>query len=88
MGTISRSGYFLIIKTRTAKLIGIVRATKLPKSASIFNDPLTIIKIPSMAKRIDKKVLKFIFSFKKIYPNKANQIVCVLIINKTFATVL
>ena len=40
------------------------------------------------SKIIEKRVFILIFSFKNKYPNIANQIVWVLIINKTFATVV
>ena len=44
--------------------------------------------IPAIARIIERKPLSDIFSFKKKYPNIAKNIVWVLIINTTLATVV
>ena len=64
-GTKSRFSYFLINKIRKAKLIGINKATRFPNNEPVVNEPLTITKIPTIAKIIDRSVFKLIFSFKK-----------------------
>ena len=52
------------------------------------NDVVIKIRKNGNTEIIEKKVFRLIFSFKNKYPNIANQIVWVLIINKTFATVV
>ena len=85
-GTISNFGYFLIIITSNEKFTGIIKAIRLPNKNPLRNESPTIIKIPNIAKIIEKKPIKDTFSFKKKYPKIAKNNVWVLIINTTLAT--
>ena len=81
-------GYFLTIIIRTANVMGIENAAKLPVSSPGDKEFPTIIKTPTTAKTIENKVIEEIFSFKKKYPNKAKKIVSVVIIKLVLATVV
>ena len=77
--------------TNIAKAIGAKNATRFPKSCSLVwmdKELPSINKTPDMPKIIERKVIKFIFSFKKKYPNTAKKIVSVVIIKFVFATVV
>ena len=90
-GTIFTLGYFLTITINTANEIGIINATILPRNWLLdwIDKELPIIRrTPDIPIIIDIKVTKFIFSFKKIYPNNAKKIVSVEIIKRALATVV
>ena len=70
-GTISTLGNFLTIKINVANDIGIIKAAIFPLICPIVNELPTIKIIPEIAKTIEVNVIKFIFSFKKIYPKIA-----------------
>ena len=70
-GTISTVGYFLTIMIKTAKVIGIVNAARFPDNSPGVNEFPIITKTPVIAKINEVRVIAFIFSFKKIYPNIA-----------------
>ena len=71
----SNLGYFLIIITKIEKFIGIASATRFPNKDPEETESPTIITIPLMAKRIEKKAIKDTFSFKTKYPKIAKNIV-------------
>ena len=87
-GTISTDGNFLTIIINTAKVIGIVKAAKLPDNSPGDKEFPTINKTPVIAKIIEVKVIDEIFSFKKKYPNIARNKICKDIIKLVFATVV
>ena len=87
-GTMSTVGNFLTIIIRTAKVIGIVKAAKFPDNSPSDNEFPTIIKTPVMAKQIENKVVKLIFSLRKKYPNIAKNNIWSEIIKLVFATVV
>jgi len=64
-GTISTSGYFLTIKIKNAKEIGIINAIKLPDNCPGDKELPTIKIIPINAIIIESNVILEIFSFKK-----------------------
>ena len=70
-GTISTLGNFLTIKINVANDIGIIKAAIFPLICPTVNELPTIKIIPEIAKTIEVNVIKFIFSFKKIYPKIA-----------------
>ena len=63
-GTISKFLFFLIIITNIEKLIGIAKATIFPKKEPVERESPTIIVIPPMANKIEKKLINETFSFK------------------------
>ncbi len=67
----STCGYFLIIKIKIEKDIGIINAAKFPIIAPGDNEVPTIKVMPTTARIIENKVTLDIFSFKNIYPNIA-----------------
>ena len=83
-GTKSKFEFFFTTITKIEKLIGIVRAIKFPNNVPDETEFPIIIETPDIAKTIEKPT-KETFFFKYIKPNIKN-IVCVLIINTTFAT--
>ena len=85
-GTKSKLGFFLIIITNTEKLIGIVKATRLPNKVPEDIESPIIIVIPDIAKTIEIKPINEIFYLRYKKPNSAKNIVCVLIIKTTLAT--
>ena len=87
-GTMSTVGYFLTIIIKTAKVIGIVNAAKLPVNSPGVSEFPTITKTPVIAKIIDVKVTVLIFSFKKKYPNIARKSIWRDIIKLVLATVV
>ena len=54
-GTISKLGFFLIIIISVEKLIGIIKATRLPNRVPVNIESPIIIVIPDIAKTIEKK---------------------------------
>ena len=75
----------------SAKEIGIANATIFPKNCSLvwmLKELPRINKTPDIPNKIEIKVIKLIFSFKKIYPKNAKKIVSVVIIKSTLATVV
>ena len=87
----SMLGYFLTIIIKTAKDIGIINATIFPINCSLVcidRELPTINNTPDIPSKIEIKVVKLIFSFKKIYPKNAKKIVSVVIIKSVFATVV
>ena len=62
---------FLTIIIKTAKVIGIVKAARFPDNSPGVKEFQTITKTPDIAKTIEIKVNKLIFSFKKKYPKIA-----------------
>ena len=70
-GTISTEGNFLTIIIKTAKVIGIVKAARFPDNSPGDNELPTINKTPVIARQIENRVIKFIFSLRKKYPNIA-----------------
>ena len=87
-GTISTEGNFLTIIIKTAKVIGIVKAAKLPDNSPGDNELPTINKTPVIARQIENKVIKFIFSLRKKYPNIARNIIWSEMIKLVLATVV
>ena len=68
-GTMSTVGYFLTITINTAKEIGIIKAIIFPKNCSLVcmdRELPTINNTPDIPNKIEIKVTKLIFSFKKI----------------------
>ena len=68
--------------------MGIKKAAKLPIIWPVVNEPPSINVIPHIARNIEVRVNLEIFSFKKIYPKIARNIVCVWMIKLAFATVV
>ena len=64
-GIISTFGYFLIIKIKIEKFMGIARAAKLPYKDPVPNESPIIKVTPIMASTIATIPLEEIFSFKK-----------------------
>ena len=64
-GIISTDGYLRTIIIKIAKVIGIVKAAKFPDSSPGDNELPTINRTPVIAKIIEVKVIRLIFSFKK-----------------------
>ena len=87
-GTISTCGYFLTIIIKIANVIGIVKAAKFPESSPGERELPTINNTPIIAKIIEKKVMKLIFSLRKKYPNIAKNNIWREIIKLVFATVV
>ena len=87
-GTISTDGNFLTIIIKTAKVIGIVKAAKFPDNSPGDNEFPTINSTPDIAKIIEIKVIRLIFSFKKKKPNIAKNKIWVWIMKLVFATVV
>ena len=87
-GTISIVGYFLTITIKTANVIGIENAAKFPDISPGDKEFPTIIKTPIIAKIIENKVTKEIFSLRKKYPKIAKNKICNEIIKLVFATVV
>ena len=84
----STVGYFLIIKIKKAKEIGIINAAKFPDIWPGERDDPIINIIPVIAKMIEITVVLDIFSLRNKKPNIAKKIVCVWIIKLVFATVV
>ena len=63
-GTKSKLEFFLIIITNIEKLIGIVKAIRLPNKVPEDIESPIIIVIPDIANTIDKKPIKETFSFR------------------------
>ena len=87
-GTISTVGYFLTIIIKTAKVIGMVKAAKLPVNSPGVSEFPTITKTPVIAKIIEVKVIALIFSFKKKYPKTARNNIWRDIMKFVLATVV
>ena len=87
-GTISIVGYFLTIIIKTANVIGIENAAKFPDISPGDKEFPTIIKTHIIAKIIENKVTKEIFSLRKKYPKIAKNKICKEIIKLVFATVV
>jgi len=87
-GTISTLGNFLTIIIRTANVIGILKAAKLPDISPGDKEFPTINKTPVIARIIDTNVKDVIVSFKNKYPNIARNNICVEMIKLVFATVV
>ena len=87
-GTISTVGYFLIIIIKIAKTIGIENAARFPYNSPGESEFPTINKTPVIAKKIEIKVVKLIFSFKKKYPKIAKNNIWSEIIKFVLATVV
>ena len=87
-GTISTNGNFLTIIIKIAKVTGIEKAAKFPDNSPGDKEFPTIINTPIVAKLIELKVTKFIFSFKKKYPKIARKRICNEIMKLVFATVV
>ena len=87
-GTMSTDGNFLTIIIRIAKVIGIVKAARFPDNSPGDNEFPTINKTPVIARQIEIKVIKFIFSLRKKYPNIARNNICSEMIKLVFATVV
>mgnify|MGYP007081644083 CR=1 FL=1 len=87
-GTISTCGYFLTIIIKIANVIGIVKAAKFPESSPGERELPTINNTPIIAKIIENKVMKLIFSLRKKYPNIAKNNIWREIIKLVFATVV
>ena len=62
---------------KTAKELGIIKATIFPDNCPGDKELPTISIIPEIARIIEVKVILDIFSFKKKYPNIAKKIACV-----------
>ena len=56
-GTISIDGYFLTIIINTANVIGIENAAKFPVNSPGVKEFPTIIKTPTIARKIENKVI-------------------------------
>ena len=69
-------------------MIGIAKATIFPRNEPEKKESPTIIEMPAIAKTIEIKQIIEIFSLRKIYPKIARNIVCVLMIKTTLATVV
>ena len=87
-GTISTEGNFLTIIIKTAKVIGIVKAAKFPDNSPGDNELPTINKTPVIARQIENRVIKFIFSLRKKYPNIARNSIWSEMIKLVLATVV
>ncbi len=87
-GTISTEGNFLTIIIKTAKVIGIVKAARFPDNSPGDNEFPTINKTPVIARQIEIKVIKLIFSLRKKYPNIARNKIWSEMIKLVFATVV
>ena len=87
-GTISTDGNFLTIIIKTAKVIGIVKAARFPDNSPGDNELPTINKTPVIARQIENRVIGFIFSFRKKYPNIARNSICSEMIKLVLATVV
>ena len=73
---------------RTANVIGILKAAKLPDISPGDKEFPTINKTPVIARIIDTNVKDVIVSFKNKYPNIARNNICVEMIKLVFATVV
>ena len=87
-GTISTVGNFLTIVIKTANVIGIVKAARFPDNSPGVKELPTINKTPVIAKTIEIKVIKLIFSFKKKYPKIARNRIWRDIMKFVLATVV
>ena len=72
----------------TANVIGIENAAKFPVISPGDKEFPTMIKTPTIAKIIEDKVNKEIFSLRKKYPKIAKNKICNEIIKFVFATVV
>ena len=63
-GTISKFLFFLMIITNMEKFIGIANATIFPKKELVERESPTIIVIPPIANKIERKLINETFSFK------------------------
>ena len=84
----STYGYIRIIKTKTEKLIGIVKAARFPFKDPVPNESPIIKVTPIIANTIATYPRDEIFSFKKKYAIIGKKIVWVLIMKTTFATLV
>ena len=63
-GIISTFWFFLTIIINVEKLIGIIKATRLPNNVPEDIESPTMIPIPDIAKMIEKKLIKETFSLR------------------------
>ena len=80
--------FFLMIITKIAKLMGIASATIFPNKEPVEIESPTITIIPLIARNIEIEPINETFSLKKKNTKIARNIVCVLMIKTTFATVV